>query len=481
MQRWHLTALLAGAAVIAVALAPRLTAHISAPDDVPPPPPPTPAVEPTPVVVNTSTPEPVPPVDSGHLVVRADLDREAVLSGVEADRFLTVTLNAPEDLGQAYRRSVDMAVVMDSSGSMSARGKIDYAKRAAKLLASSMEPGDVYSLVTFSDDAATIVPATPINDPQAIHAAIDGVLEGGGTNLYSGMERGSSEVQRMLHGENVGRVVILSDGNANVGVTDPDALARFAATLSAHGVSVSTIGLGLDYNEDLLARIADVGGGSYDFVDDPRELAVVFGDELRRSASLVARNVTVRIELPDGVQPLDLYGWDAERSGSTWTVNVGSVYAGESRKIVTRVRVGAADVGDLSVATVASDYHDVVDDAAGHVTAVATASVTQSPQIVEASVNRDASIEANRAYGNWFLDLSTRAYDDGDGERAQQLAAQGADVLQQAAIDFDEGTLADEAEDLVEVQSVFSARPAASPEGQYAIKASKEMYRGRAR
>ena len=136
--------------------------------------------------------------------------------------------------GHTFRRPVDMAVVIDASGSMSARGKIDYAKRAAKLIASEMNRDDTFSLIAFNDEATTVISGASISDdPSLIHRQIDRIYEGGGTNLFEGMARGASEVERVLDSEAVGRVVILSDGHANVGVTDVDSLTRYAATIAA--------------------------------------------------------------------------------------------------------------------------------------------------------------------------------------------------------------------------------------------------------
>ena len=477
MKRWHLTAILSGAALVAVALAPRLTAYLSSPE-----PQPQPMAEPVPEPVGQIlvAPEPQRGQASGHLEVEASLDRTALLRDRTSDRFLTVTVTAPQDLGTSYRHAVDLAVVMDASGSMSARGKIDYAKRAAKMLASNMEHGDLYTLVTFADDATTIVPAAPITDLHSIHTAIDRVLEGGGTNLYGGMENGAASVRSSMHSEAVGRVILLSDGNANVGVTDPDALARYASTLSSQGISVSTVGLGLDYNEDLLGRIADLGGGTYDFVDDPRELEAAFNDELARSASLVARETTVHLDLPSGVVGMEIYGWDAARTSDGWDVRLGDIRAGESKKIVARVQVrGQGDAMD--VASVACDWFDLVDDAPGHREVSAGAVVTDDTRVVEASVDRNAAVQANQAYGNWFLDLSLRAYERGDRQEARDLAGQGAEVLQQAAVDFEDDALDEDAHYVLESLGYIESYEPSSTEGKRAIKAGKEQYRGRAR
>ena len=175
-----------------------------------------------------------------------------------------------------------------------------------------MGPEDEYSLVTFNDSAQVIVPSTQVTDVDRISRQIDRVYEGGGTNLYGGMEKGQRQILEALDSGEVGKLVILSDGKANVGVSDPDSLARFAATASSKGISVTTLGLGVDYREDVMARIADMGGGHYDFIDDPSELGAVFEAELQRTTSLVARNTAVTIDLPPEVEAIEVIGWDAE-------------------------------------------------------------------------------------------------------------------------------------------------------------------------
>lgn len=473
MQRWHLTVGLTGLALGAALIAPRLTAALHAdPTPVPPPP----VV--TPPVAHVDAPPPL-PESTGHLVVDAGLDRTAVLEGRSAERFLTINVAAPDDIGASFRRPVDLAVVIDASGSMSARGKIDYAKRAAKLLASNMEHDDTYSLVVFNDDASTVVPATRASDVASIHRAIDRIYEGGGTNLYAGMDRGAREVRESLDQAAVGRVVVLSDGNANVGVTDGSALSRFAADLASDGVTLSTIGLGLDYNEDLLAQLADMGGGTYDFVDDPRELEGVFSDELERTASVVARRTSVEIRLPDGVEPVEVIGWDAVRTPDGWRVYLGDVYSGDTRKIVARVRVEGASAGEQPVASIVADYEDLIDDAMAQTHARAVATVTADQAEVDASIDPTRSAAASEAYGSWYLEKSTRAYAEGNQTRSRELLRQGQEVLRTAA--EHDPSLDSVADELREVEQVFEMNAPRSVEGRRAIKANKEMYRERSR
>lgn len=487
MQRWHVTAGLAVLAVAGAVLAPRLSALIN-PVEAPAPPPVPSVAPPAPVEPGVAAvrvdPVPIPPepaTPSGHLVVEAGLDRTAVLQGRREERFLTITVTAPDNMGHTYRRPVDLSVVMDVSGSMSRRGKIDYAKRAAKVLAAAMRDGDTYSLVTFSDDARSVIPATGITHVGAVHSAIDRIQEGGSTNLYAGLTQGGAEIRRTLDGENVGRVIVLSDGKANVGRTDTHSLAQLVGGLSGEGITVSTVGLGLDFDEDRMANLADVGGGSYDFVGDPSQLQAVFADELERTASVVARRTTLDIELPAGVEGIEVLGWNTRRTDAGWTLSLGDIHAGETRKIVARVRVTGDAAGTIDVADVAADYLDLVDGRQAESTASAAANVTTDSRLVARSWDKRKAAAASQAWGNHQLQLSARAYERGDVSAAQDLATESAKILRRASIDFEDADLAAEAAQVDELNSAYQAASPASGAGKRNIKQAKEWYLDRTR
>ncbi len=460
MQRWHMTAGLVGAAVAAAFIAPSLGFRL-------------------PTMAPTAAPEPVapppaPPASPGHVTLELGLDHAAVLAGESTERFVTLTVYG----GEQIRRPLDLAVVMDTSGSMSASGKIDYARQAATLLVDEMGSGDTFSLVTFADDAVSVVPATKVDDRLSIRRAIGRILEGGGTNLYAGLSRGGDEVTRSLGDGWVGRVVLLSDGHANVGISDPQSIGRLAAGLSARGITVSAVGLGFDYNEDMLARLADLGGGSYDFVDDPRELAVAFADELDRSASLVARQAVVDVNLPAGVEPLDVLGWDAERTARGWSIRVGDVYGADMpRKIVVKVRVDAAHAAaTMPIVDAEVRYHDLTLGEQATSRARLDAEVVADRAAVTSSLDKEVAVEASRAYGNWFLDQSTRAYEQGDVSKARGLAAEAKNYLVSKGSQLDDATLAEDAKVLDEVDAVYRDHAPSSAEGRRSIKKGKEIF-----
>jgi len=465
MQRWKMTTGLVGLAVVAVALAPRLRAALEHAEPARPPAVAQPPDAPTPVA-----PPPAHIDPSGHLEVAVAVDQSAALAHRTSERFVTIDVRAPDDLGEQARRPVDLTVVLDTSGSMN-QGKLDQAKRATRHLASSMGADDTFSLVTFADRARVVQAAGPA-DVAALDRVLDRVWDYGGTNLYQGMSVGAKQVAGRE--EAVQRLVVLSDGQPTVGRKDDASFQRLAAELAAGGVSVSTVGLGLEFNEDLLADVADLGGGTYDFVSDASDLASVFSDELDRTASVIARDTRVQLTLPDGIEGLEVIGWSATQSAGGWSVYLGDVFAGSHTRIVAKVRVDDdVPIGELPIEAVAT-YDDLVDGRRARDADESLLTVTTDASAVAASVDPQAAALARRAYGNWYLQMSTRSYAEGD-QRADELLEAGRRVLQEAARLQPEARR--DLDELEQTRALFDTVAPNHPSARERIKVNKERYR----
>jgi Ca-activated chloride channel family protein len=414
MQRWHLTVGLASLALVAAIVAPRLIGNgtASAAPVAPP------AVPPAPVSVAEAVPEIATPTAPAHVTVTAGLDRTAVAAGTSSERYLVVDVTAVAQVGE--RAPVDLAVVIDTSGSMRKQGKIQMARAAASRLASALSPGDELAMVGFSDRAYTFVLPQAAN-LNGVDDALAALHVGGETNLAAGIQRGGDEVFAGVS-EGVKRVVIVSDGYPTVGDTSGDGLAEQIAALRARGVAVSTIGLGVDFDEDLLARLSGSGGGSYAFADDPNALESAFRRELERTATLVARDTRVHVELPAGVELVEFVGRTATREGTGWNVDVGSLSAGESRKVVARVRIEAGAPGSTAVAAVSASWDDRLDGTSGAARVDVATDVTPEVAAAEKSYDRDNNIAANEARSGWFMDQAARAFARGDAGEATEIA-----------------------------------------------------------
>lgn len=419
MERWHLTFALATLALGAALIAPRLSGGADEPvPDVPP----APEAPPEPLIPEVKGV----PDRAGHLVVSAGLDRSAIAAGTTSERYLVVTVAAPADLG-GERRPVDLTVLVDTSGSMKKQGKLQMAQDAATRLASALGPEDELAIVTFSESSRTLVRPGPGGRPE-IYDAIANLRAGGETNLGEGLWRAHTEV---IDGTSTGekRVLVVSDGYPTVGETSGTALGRRVDALRASGVAVSTIGLGVDFDDDLLAGLSRSGGGTYAFVDDASAFEDAFRRELSRSATLVARDTQVRIAMPAGVELVEFVGRDATRDGGGWLVDVGSLSAGEVRKVVARVRVQGGAPGKAAIASVGATWDDRVDDAPGYASVSVAAPVVAAVVEAEKSYEPMNTVAANEARGSWWMDQAARAYSRGDAVEAQQITKRARDEL----------------------------------------------------
>jgi len=409
----------------------------------------------------------------GHLTIEAALDQTAMLIGAPQDRFLTVDVSAPSMKGVEVPRPLNVAVVMDISGSMSARGKLDYAKEAAKVLVSSLHPEDVFSLTTFADEAYTIVPAQQVTDGVGIRKAIELIYEGGGTNLAAGIQQGIHEVGSRKYPNHIKRLVLLSDGHATIGIKAPNALKQYASKASHQNISLSAIGLGLDFNEELLLALADEGGGTYGFVEHPRNLQTAFQDELSRTKAIVSRGTNILIKPSPDVEILEFIGWNATKTEEGWNVHVGDFYAGDKRKIVVKVRVRSDSTeGPVLISTVQANYFDLLDGKASVEEALANGLMTSDASDVIAATNRDKSEGANKAYANWLLRRSGQAYAAGDLKKANDLAHQAVQTLKDAADNLDSPKLDEMAKEMEATGTTYQTVAPASVEGQRVIKSN---------
>lgn len=460
MKRWQMTVGLAGLAIGALALAPRLFHHFPTPE--PPPAPP-------------EQPAPVPAVAAGHLVVDAHTDQGLYLRGDTTDHFVTIEVSAPADLGTGARRPVDLAVVLDTSGSM--RDEIETAKAATLELARSLSPNDTLSVVAFAGQARVVRRAQGVASGPDLVDTLEGLYAHGGTNLFEGLELGGVTLARRPGA--LQRVVLLSDGKATEGELRPEAFARLASDLASRGTSVSTVGLGATYNEDLMARIADLGGGRYDDIAAGHELMSVFQEEVNRSATLIASDSRVTVTLPEGMEPVELLGWSGTRVDGGWSVYLGDVYAGERRKIVARVRTTSMATGGEVHAV--AHYQDAIEARAATSRDGTPVALTTSLAEANRSVDPHAKALAQRTYGNWYLEMATRSYAEGRQSESLDLLDRGKEYLERSARAVPMPDLMDDLDRFEASREMVETQPPTASGAMRHMKKNKETFRAIAR
>ncbi len=231
-------------------------------------------------------------------------------------------------------RPVDMVVVLDRSGSMQGE-KMNQARRSLLNLINMLSEQDRLALVSYADNVqvhANLLHVTPTNR-FLLQSAINSIHAGGSTNLGSGLERGLAIMQRSLKKGRSGSVILVSDGHANRGVTDPHSLGRMASAAQRHEFGITTVGVGLDFNEQLMTSIADKGAGKYYLLDEPEKFAEILQSEFQHARMTLASNIAVEIPLTHGITLSDAAGYPIEYRDNRAVFYPGNLLANQSRSL----------------------------------------------------------------------------------------------------------------------------------------------------
>jgi Ca-activated chloride channel family protein len=274
-------------------------------------------------------------------------DRRLARAAARSNRYLLATLTAPA--GQAGPRlPVNISLVLDRSGSMGG-DKIVLARQAAEQALRLLGPEDRFSVVIYDTQVDVLVQST-LATPREVEMAcarLRTVEPRGGTDLAGGWLRGCEQIARFAGEEKVNRCLLLTDGQANAGITEPDALARHATELYSRGVQTSTFGVGDDFNELLLEAMARAGRGNFYFIESPAGIPALMASELDDALEVVARGVVLEVRAPAGaaVESLHQFPTTHGRDGVVG-VELGVVVARQRLQVAVRIELPAGRPGE---------------------------------------------------------------------------------------------------------------------------------------
>jgi Ca-activated chloride channel family protein len=297
--------------------------------------------------------------DGGSIGFSGQLDKTAVLLG--GDGLVRIELAILGDAragGTAVRMPSDLVVVLDESGSMAGE-KITDARAAIRELISRLGPEDRFALVGYSVSSWTTIPLSAVGDSPRERwlAVVDAISPGGGTNLASGLEAGLGIVEHSRVGGRIPRVILISDGLANQGDTSLAGLRARARRAAVGEYTLTTIGVGDDFDEQLLATLADAGTGNYYYIESGTDLAKIFSDEFDTARESVARGLAVVIRPAAGVEVVGAAGYPLERRGDGETVfRPGALFAGQDRRIWVTLQTRWSSEGTRELGRFALEY-----------------------------------------------------------------------------------------------------------------------------
>jgi len=311
---------------------------------------------------------------------------QAVMKGGEKQRnYLRVALNGCERK-PTERTPVNVAFVIDRSGSMQG-ARIAQAREAAAAAIRRLDKNDIASVVVFDDKIELLVQAQPVDDHSAFIDRIRQVSARGSTAIHAGVIEGAAQVRHNLDARRLNRVVLLSDGQANVGPRRPEEFAKLGRELLQQGISVSTIGLGMQYNEDLMLQLARASDGNHSFVGESTDLIQVFNKEFDDVLASCAQTVSIDVELRPGVRVVRALSRDGKIEGETAQFQLSQIYAATEHYVLMEVEVDprTAGAGDEELGRVRVSYTAAQNGARSTIETPVRARFSDTPGEVAAS------------------------------------------------------------------------------------------------
>ncbi len=366
---------------------------------------------------------------AGKMGVEIVLSHRALSPGVEQTIYLMVRLRQPAL--ETDRLPLNLGFVLDRSGSMSGQ-KIAYTKAAMQFALEHLSPADRVSAVAFDDEVTVLFPPASADRKEEMIDRVRRVNPGGSTNLSGGLLKGVGFVRQHQRDDQINRVVMLTDGLANVGVTDPGQLAAQAAAIQASGISLSTLGVGADFQEDLLIDMADKGKGNFYFIASPDGLPEIFRQELQGLLTVGAQNVELRLRALGRARVRSVLGYVLP-AGAEVALQLPDLYSGDVKTLLFELSVRPEGLGRMGLARVSLHYDAVADGlAAVDYAAEIGAEVSEAAEYRVANIDLRVLEEVEIFRAAQSKEESVRAADIGNLDDAVEILLQQKERLERA-------------------------------------------------
>ncbi|MFZ4534917.1 vWA domain-containing protein [Propionivibrio sp.] len=355
--------------------------------------------------------------------------KPALILGHAQKLPVLVRVQAPDSdpAQKKVRKPYHLSLVIDRSGSMSGEPLME-AVRCAGHIIDRLNATDIASLIVFDDHVNTLVPARPVSDRKVLYAALAKIRSGGSTNLYGGWKAGMESLLPAARNAALARVILLSDGNANVGETeDSNEIAAFCAEATEKGVSTSTYGLGSDFNEALMVEMGKRGAGNHYYGDTAADLFEPFAEEFDFISSLYARHVRLSLSAPQGVKITLLNDYPVEERDGFPLIRLPDIPLGAEAWVLVELEIPAGLALESGNQFLQAEVTATTPE--GEPLAFRNESLTLQAMSLPAwdTLLPDPLVLARQAEvaAGSFLDKARSAAEQGDWETIQKMIAEG--------------------------------------------------------
>ena len=359
-----------------------------------------------------------------EISLRVSPERDLVYNGGPREVIVQVEIEARKPDHGGHRVPMNLVLVLDRSGSMQG-AKIEKARQAACVAVDQLGEDDYLSLVTFDNETSVLLPPERVGSSrhrEELKSSIDHIRPGGGTAIHAGVTVGARQIRQNLDKERVNRVILLSDGLANVGPSRTSDLATLGRELRGEGIAVTTVGLGDDYNEDLMTALAEASSANYYYVKDAEKLPGIFAEELGVARSLLARGVTIKITVPEGVRLREIIGRpEIECRGRNAEIRMPELFGAEKRRFLARCVVEEKRAEPLAVASIDLSYETSEGKRAPEQSQMAKVKFTDEAPKSDASLRPEVAREVSVASNRLAKERAVKLADEGRAKVAVEV------------------------------------------------------------
>ena len=346
-------------------------------------------------------------------------NRYAYAPEASREQALVVVKASGQQLGR--RAPINICLVIDRSGSMEGE-PLEYVKRACDYVVDMLEPNDILSIVTFEEQVDVLMPARRVVNKALVKEHIHRIEVGNTTNLYDGLMAGCMQIASVLPQAPgyVHRVLLLTDGEPTAGLRDFNSIVQQVSEQKTRGISITALGFGTEYNEELMAGIARRSGGNYYYIQRPDLIPEVFRRELETLMTIVAKNVRVRFQLSKWTQLRQVHGAQPVFGPQTVEITLPDIERGSARTALAELELERHPQGVFRIAKIEVSYDDVVNNRPERFTTDCVFEFTNDRSLIAANVNQTVKNELEIAQASQNLQRTMM------GMKTQQLTAMGA-------------------------------------------------------
>ena len=369
---------------------------------------------------------------AASVTVEVGADTPAVSIG-ETHCITARVLLRPSGASGKGRAPIAAALVIDKSGSMQQDGKIENAKRGALEALKMLGARDIAAVIAYDTRSFVITKARAVNEMADFAKGISRLEAGGSTALYDGVKKGAKEIERFLESGYIPRIILLSDGLANVGPSSVRELASLGRSLSRQGITITTIGLGLDYDEDLMTALAAESGGNAYFARTRDRLEDIFRRDMEDATAITGRGVRITLSCEDGVRPIRSVGRTGKSGAKEIVVDIENLYGAEKYAIF-ELEVPASDIETtMRAATIKVEYTDALLGSAVALESSLDIEYTSREDYAGERRNIQISAQAETARNAEILEQAVKLSDSGKAEEASALLRHRVEYIKRAA------------------------------------------------